>query len=122
MSQTIGSIFSKNMKKLRVARNMTQDDLARALNLSRSGVANYESEKRQPDADMIGKIADYFDVSVDYMMGRTTKLMMHNRKEMSPIQQVEQELMKKETLDLSGMEICDKLKVAEFFRYLLATS
>lgn len=61
------------IKILRKEKNLTQDDLAAALGLSRSTIAGYETNKRKPDAETIHKLADYFDVSIDYLMGRVNQ-------------------------------------------------
>lgn len=60
--------------ELRKKRNMTQSDLANSLDMSTSSVAMWETGKREPDTDKIAKIADLFNVSVDYLLGRTDVL------------------------------------------------
>ena len=50
---------------------MTQKDIATYLNVSDRLVGYYESGERMPPPDILEKIADYFDVSVDYLLGRT---------------------------------------------------
>jgi transcriptional regulator with XRE-family HTH domain len=52
---------------------MTQEDLAKILKVSRATVGRYETDERFPDKDILKKIADFFDVSVDYLLGRTDK-------------------------------------------------
>lgn len=63
-------MFSKRLKELRKNRNLTQTGLANALNLSHGAIAMYETGKRQPDNETLTRIADYFGVSVDYLLGR----------------------------------------------------
>lgn len=41
------------------------------LNINQNSISRYENEERQADYNMLIKIADYFDVSVDYLLGRT---------------------------------------------------
>lgn len=50
---------------------LTQRELARILNISHSTLAMYELGKREPDFETIIRIADYFHVSVDYLLDRT---------------------------------------------------
>lgn len=59
------------MKELREEKNLLQRDLARYLNISTSAYGYYEQGKRKPDIETTKKIADFFDVSTDYLLGRT---------------------------------------------------
>ena len=63
----IGDIISE----LRKDNQQTQKDLARVLNVSVATISHYESETNLPDAATLVRIADYFGVSIDYLMGRT---------------------------------------------------
>ncbi|SHE36065.1 Helix-turn-helix [Caldanaerobius fijiensis DSM 17918] len=66
-------MFCKTLKKLRKSHNMTQDELAEMLNLSRSAISLYETGRREPDYTVLTKLADIFDVSVDFLLGRNVK-------------------------------------------------
>lgn len=59
------------LKELRVARNMTQQRLAMELSMSQNTVSRYETGEREPGLAELIRIADYFNVSVDYLLGRT---------------------------------------------------
>ena len=50
---------------------LTQDQLAEKLNTSRSRISMYEQGKRQPDFEMQEAIADFFNVNIDYLFGRS---------------------------------------------------
>lgn len=65
--------FQNILKSLRLAKNLTQDELAKQLRISRSAIGMYESGAREPDFDTLELIADFFNVDIDYLMGRTTK-------------------------------------------------
>ena len=65
------SDFGKRLKELRLAKELTQKQLGESLGLSERGIQNYELEVRKPSYDAIIVIADYFGVSVDYLLGRT---------------------------------------------------
>ena len=67
-------MFSERLRKLRRERNLTQTELANSLNVSNGTIAMWETEKRQPDLNMVNKIASFFNVSVDYLMGREQKV------------------------------------------------
>ena len=62
--------FAKRLKELRIGRGLRQKDLAAALGLAQTTIANYEQKQRFPDEAMLVKIADYFTVSLDQLMGR----------------------------------------------------
>lgn len=64
-------MFSERLVSLRKERNITQKQLAAELNLSEVGIQNYEGERRKPAYDVLLALADYFDVSLDYLVGRT---------------------------------------------------
>lgn len=65
--------FGNNLKKLREELNLTREELSEELGLSYSALSKYETDLRFPDKETLSRIADYFDVSVDYMLGRTNK-------------------------------------------------
>lgn len=62
----------ENLRKLRIAKGLQQKELAPILNIKISTYCQYETGKRQPDYDTLKKIADYFNVSIDYLIGRDT--------------------------------------------------
>ena len=53
-------MISKTLKELRTKRKITQEDLSKALNVSKGAVAMWETGKRNPDNEMLIKIANYF--------------------------------------------------------------
>ena len=63
--------FGLRLKKLRKEQNLRQTDLAEKLNLSRTTIANYEQNIRFPNQEALCNLADQFDVSLDYLLGRT---------------------------------------------------
>lgn len=65
--------FNKVLKSLRQSMGITQEDLAKTLNISRSAVGMYEKGDREPDYETLELIADYFNVDIDYLLGRTRK-------------------------------------------------
>lgn len=65
--------FSNVLKALRNSRNLTQDELSKQLKISRSTIGMYESGARQPDFETLELIADFFNVDIDYLLGRSAK-------------------------------------------------
>lgn len=64
-------MFSQRLHDLRIGRGLTQKELADRLNLGRSTVAGYEVKGKQPDNERLCQLADFFGVSVDYLLGHT---------------------------------------------------
>ena len=62
--------FEENLKKLRSLRGISQATLAEALNVSTGLIGMYEAGKRKPSYEMLETIADYFNVSIDYLTGK----------------------------------------------------
>lgn len=58
------------IKELRNEKGITQADLAKILKISDRAVGYYENGDREPDYTTLLKIAEYFDVSIDYLLGR----------------------------------------------------
>ncbi len=64
--------FGQRLKELRKSKGITQTELANMLHLSdKSSISRYEKGKNRPQFDIITKIADILDVSVDYLLGKT---------------------------------------------------
>ena len=64
------SRFSNRLISLRKEQKMTQSDLAKLLGKQRSTVSGYETDGKEPDFDTLCTLADHFEVSVDYLLGR----------------------------------------------------
>lgn len=56
---------------LREKRGLTQEDLASKIGISRASLSHYEKNRRDPDYTTLTKLADFFRVSIDYLLGRT---------------------------------------------------
>lgn len=59
------------LKELREARHLSQVRLAMELNLSQNSVSRYENREREAGYETLVAMADYFQVSLDYLLGRT---------------------------------------------------
>lgn len=60
----------KSLLELRKSRNLTQRDMAEILGVSRQAYANYESGNREPDISSLRALSDFFEVSIDYLVGQ----------------------------------------------------
>lgn len=63
--------LGNRLKKLRDENNFSQKDVANRLNISNATLSQYESAVRQPSYDILKKLADIYDVSIDYLLGCT---------------------------------------------------
>ena len=61
------------LKELRVERNITQIKLAMDLNTTQNTISRYETGKREPGVAELIRLANYFSVSIDYLVGLTNE-------------------------------------------------
>ncbi len=111
--------FGINLRILRKQKGLTQQDMAEIINTSRSCISNYESGNRQPDNEIINLLADYFSVSIDYLLGRSTvKTVFKSENDMSEMNKALFYAETSRALDVSKAPPHIKCAVAEFYNYL----
>lgn len=93
--------FGSRLKVLRLYKNMKQEDLAHVLSISKSAVGMYERNERQPSFEIIEKISQFFNVSIDYLI--TGK---------------EHEVECKSSIDLSSLSDEDIKEVKKYISYI----
>lgn len=64
-------MLNENIKSLRLSYNLSQVELASALGVSKQCISNWENDYIQPSVEMLLKIAKYFNVTTDYLLGLT---------------------------------------------------
>lgn len=64
-------MFAERLKSLRREYKLNQGELANAIHVAQTTVSQWENNGKMPGIDMLIRIADYFDVSTDYLLGRT---------------------------------------------------
>ena len=85
--------MSRNrIKDLREDRDLRQSDLAAATGIDQRTISNYETGKTSPDAYALIKLADYFGVSVDYLIGRTDLDLFTEDRRIKAIERIQKEL------------------------------
>jgi transcriptional regulator with XRE-family HTH domain len=62
------SYFGKNIRKIRIAKKMTQTEFAELFELKRTALGSYEEGRAEPKIDTIIKIADHFNLSLDQLL------------------------------------------------------
>lgn len=65
--------FHNIFKQLRISSGYTQIEMSQKLGISRSTIGMYETGAREPDFETLEAIADFFNVDIDYLLGRTDK-------------------------------------------------
>ena len=71
------SSFPERLKCLRTDKNVTQKQLAEIFNVTERGYQNYEIGKSTPNFHVLLALADYFNVSLDYLVGRSDDPTIH---------------------------------------------
>ena len=66
-------MFAKRLKILREHAKINQSELARSLDVTQGTIGNWETGKRIPDSDTLKVIANYFGVSIDYLLGNDNR-------------------------------------------------
>jgi transcriptional regulator with XRE-family HTH domain len=64
-------MFGERLSILRINKKLTHQDMADRLGITRQAYGNYENDNREPGFETMQKLADFFEVSVDYLLGRT---------------------------------------------------
>lgn len=67
------NIFGKRLKLLRNEKHLTGEEFGKIFNVTKVAVSNWESGRRFPEQTILTKIADYFNVTTDYLLGRTNE-------------------------------------------------
>ena len=112
-------MFNERLRSLRKSKRLTMKDLAKLIDLSEPTISGYESGTRKPDIDTLNRLADIFNVSVDYLLGRSNK----KNKDYGELQSLAERVLKEDKIEqflhqhreelgigLEGLEIADFLK------------
>lgn len=67
----MNKVLAKRLRELREKRGLTQTELGKLFNLSKQAISSYETGVSEPPPDTLHGIADFFNVSTDYLLGRT---------------------------------------------------
>lgn len=65
--------FGQILKQLRITKGLTQNELAKILDVSKSNISKYEAGSVEPNMSVLIRISEYFEVSVDYLLGKNAK-------------------------------------------------
>ena len=113
-------MFNDRLKKLRIANGLNMKQVATGLNMKYTTYVGYEKNEREPNSEILIQLADFFNCSIDYLMGRTER--QNSQDENVLIKQKindskEQEHIKKyNSLDTYGKKAVDGLLNTEYER------
>ena len=113
-------MFNDRLKKLRISNGLNMKQVATGLNMKYTTYVGYEKNEREPNSEILIQLADFFNCSIDYLMGRTER--QNSQDENVLIKQKindskEQEHIKKyNSLDTYGKEVVDSVLEIEFRR------
>ena len=65
--------FASRLRKARANTGFTQREIAKELNISKSTIASYETGRTEPDIETLGTLADFYNLSVDWLLGISKK-------------------------------------------------
>ena len=65
--------LAERMKELRLEKSLRQEDAAKELGISMSAYCRYEYGQREPNASILWRMADFYGVTIDYLVGRSDK-------------------------------------------------
>ncbi|MDU4728246.1 MULTISPECIES: helix-turn-helix domain-containing protein [Clostridium] len=100
-------MLGDKIKKLRKERHITQSELANAIGLSRSSIGMIESNKQGTGNDSLIKIADFFDVTVDYLLSEDDAENIEKKERDYSLTIKEQE-----NIDMEAQKILDELSMS----------
>jgi len=83
-------VLRKRLVQLRKSSGLSQYELAEKLNFSRGKYANYEQGTRQPDYETLDKLADFYNVTTDYLLGRSNDPNQNLDENFDPLEELKQ--------------------------------
>jgi transcriptional regulator with XRE-family HTH domain len=115
--------FGDRISHLRETAKLTQEELANRLGITRAALSHYETGRREPDYETLVKFADFFEVSLDYLVGRTDKpdqVLDENFTEfLDSLELSDENILKKFTLTIDG-EVLSPEEAKRFIAFIRA--
>ena len=105
------NIISTRLRELRSLKGVSQDAAAEACEISRVGLARYETGQRVPVVKIASKLAEYYGVSVEYLLGKDS--VEAQAQEKAPTNSIDAQIMK----ELEGLEVDQLREVLNFIRF-----
>ena len=114
--------FANVFKNLRIQAGLTQQEMADRLKISRSSIGMYENGEREPSFELLEAIADFFNVDMDYLLGKTltANQALEHKEKSTP--QTERDVLKQKIIELLAQLTEDELKEAARYLAFLISS
>lgn len=115
--------YGHRIAKLRNDQRLTQEELAGKVGITRSALSHYENNRREPDYETIQKFADFFQVTIDFLMGRSDDGSHHIDNDVqefiSHLELSDEALMERFVLTIDGRELTpeESRRFIAFIRY-----
>lgn len=114
-------MFGDRLEKLREKTGLSQGEVAKRLGMARTTYSGYENNAREPDQKTLDKLATFFDVSVDYLLGRTqgqkTNTAPGKLDEYLELDFSDEDIMKRMTFKVGDMKLTEE-EVKEFLTFV----
>lgn len=97
-------MYGNIIKNLRLENNLKQQDLARILKTAQCTIAKYENEQLEPNINTLQVLANHFNCSVDYILGRESEdhIIIVNNKQQSQIEELYEKLDRQNKIMVLG--------------------
>lgn len=104
--------YGTRIAELRENKGLTQEELATTLGITRAALSHYEKNRRKPDFEILNQLADLFEVSIDYLIGRTERhqgaMSEEVRSFADKLELSDEEILKNFKLAVDGRELTDE--------------
>ena len=112
--------FGETLKRLRQRNNISQDELAKKLNVKQYVISSWEIERSEPNIEQIKFLSDYFNVPTDYLLGKDV-IMVNDEKEFEIVtnhfkQDVNDDVISEIVKLLEELNERDKNKIAKIIK------
>ncbi len=106
--------YIMRLKELREEKNLTQNDVAQAIHTSQRNIGRWENGENEPTSNFIIRLADFFQCSTDYLLGRADDFGNVTVLSDHPVSPKEQALLK----DFRSLSEQERLQAADYVQYL----
>ncbi len=110
--------FGDRLRSLRLEKSLSQEELGKIFNMTKSRISQYETSKHEADDETKKIFADYFKVSLDYLLGRTN---IRNPESLTLDEELQQLLNDPDTLvafkDFKNLSDADKQEIINFIKF-----
>lgn len=110
--------FGERLRSLRIEKGLSQEEFGKIFNMTKSRISQYETGKHESDDETKKMFADYFQVSLDYLMGRSD---IRNPESPTLEEELQQLLSDPDTLvafkDFQNLSDSDKQEIIDYIKF-----